>query len=72
MPKVKINGAFIYYETRGDGPETIIFAHGLLCSGIMFENQIAALQSRYRCVSFDFRGQGQSSRLRPECLETKT
>ena len=61
MPKVKINGAFIYYETQGDGPETIVFAHGLLWSGIMFENQIAALKSRYRCVSFDFRGQGQST-----------
>ena len=26
----------------------------------MFENQIAALKNRYRCITFDFRGQGQS------------
>jgi len=30
MPAVKVNGANIYYEERGSGPETIVFAHGLL------------------------------------------
>jgi pimeloyl-ACP methyl ester carboxylesterase len=61
MPKVKVNGAWIHYETQGDGPETIVFAHGLLWSGSMFDNQMAALKSHYRCIAFDFRGQGQST-----------
>ena len=30
MPRLSINGAEIFYETHGDGPETIVFAHGLL------------------------------------------
>ncbi len=60
MPKININGVNLHYEEQGDGPETIVFAHGLLFSGRMFDNQVAALKSRYRCISFDFRGQGQS------------
>lgn len=60
MPSVKVNGANIYYEERGSGPETIVFAHGLLWSGRMFRRQVEALEDRFRCVTFDFRGQGQS------------
>jgi 3-oxoadipate enol-lactonase len=50
----------IYYEEHGNGDETIVFAHGLLWSGQMYEAQVAALKDRYRCITFDFRGQGQS------------
>jgi pimeloyl-ACP methyl ester carboxylesterase len=60
MPKLQINHAEIYFEEHGAGPETIVFAHGLLWSGRMFDNQVNALQDRYRCITFDFRGQGQS------------
>ncbi|MEZ4511166.1 MAG: alpha/beta fold hydrolase [Chloroflexota bacterium] len=60
MPKLKVNGANIHYEISGEGSETIVFAHGLLWSGKMFAAQVAALHDRYRCITFDFRGQGQS------------
>ena len=60
MPKIKINGVPIHYEMQGEGPETIVFAHGLLWSGKMFEDQMAALKHHYRCIAFDFRGQGQT------------
>ena len=60
MPKLQINDAEIHFEEHGAGPETIVFAHGLLWSGRMFDNQVNALQDRYRCITFDFRGQGQS------------
>ena len=60
MPKIQVNGAGLYYEQHGTGTETIVFAHGLLWSGRMFDDQVKALQDRYRCVTFDFRGQGQS------------
>jgi pimeloyl-ACP methyl ester carboxylesterase len=55
-----INGARLYYEEHGSGPQTVIFAHGLLWSGQMFAQQVEVLQQRYRCVTFDWRGQGQS------------
>ncbi len=60
MPYVETNGARLYYEDTGAGTQTIVFAHGLLWSGRMFDAQVAALRARYRCVTFDFRGQGQS------------
>jgi len=60
MPKITVNGANLYYEDTGSGREAIVFAHGLLWSGRMFQAQVAALKGRYRCVTFDFRGQGES------------
>src|SRR5215467_4339172 len=60
MPIIRVNGAGIYYEEHGTGPGTIVFAHGLLWSCRMFDDQVTALKDRYRCIAFDFRGQGKS------------
>lgn len=60
MPRVRVNGAELHYEDTGDGPETVVMAHGLLLSGRMFDGVVAGLRDRYRCVTFDFRGQGAS------------
>jgi len=60
MPRIQVNGTSLFYEDQGNGPETIVFAHGLLMSSKMFEKQIAVLQEHYRCIALDFRGQGQS------------
>jgi pimeloyl-ACP methyl ester carboxylesterase len=60
MSRLRVNGAEIYYEDVGSGSQTIVFAHGLLWSCRMFDAQVAALKDRYRCVSFDFRGQGRT------------
>lgn len=60
MPRLRVNGAELYYEEHGSGPEAIVFAHGLLFSSRMFDDQVAALKPRYRCITCDFRGQGQS------------
>src|SRR5262245_22523011 len=62
MPTMGVNGANLYYEDTGPSAsgETIVFAHGLIWSCRMFDAQVAALRERYRCVAFDFRGQGKS------------
>lgn len=39
---------------------TVVFGHGLLFSGHMFELQIERLRSTYRCVTIDWRGQGKT------------
>ena len=60
MPYADLNGAHIHFtDTGGDG-EAIVFSHGLLFSGDMFEAQVAHFRDRYRCVTFDHRGQGRS------------
>ena len=60
MPIIRVNGAALYYEEHGTGSETIVYAHGLLWSCRMFDAQVAQFKEHYRCVAFDFRGQGQS------------
>ena len=60
MPKLQVDGLSLHYEDTGGGPETVLFSHGLLFSGRMFDAQVAALEGRYRCVTYDHRGQGRS------------
>lgn len=48
-------------EGHPDAP-VVLFAHGLLFSGWMFQHQIEHLRGQYRCVTIDFRGQGNSPR----------
>ncbi len=60
MPSLAVDGVELHYEERGSGP-AVVFSHGLLWSGRMFEAQLAALSSRYRCIAYDHRGQGRSA-----------
>jgi pimeloyl-ACP methyl ester carboxylesterase len=60
MPKLQVNGVELHYEERGTGPTTIVFSHGLLWSGRMYDEQVAALSARHRCIAYDHRGQGRS------------
>jgi len=59
MPEVVIRGARLSYLERGKGPP-VVFSHGFLWSGRMFDAQVAALESRFRCIAYDHRGQGKS------------
>jgi 3-oxoadipate enol-lactonase len=47
------------FSDEGSGP-LIVFGHGLLADRHMFDAQIAALRDRYRCVSVDWPGHGES------------
>lgn len=60
MPSLTVDGVALHYEERGTGP-AIVFSHGLLWSGRMYRAQVDALSSRYRCITYDHRGQGQSA-----------
>ena len=60
MPFLDINQAKIHYQEAGQGPETIVFSHGLLMNCTMYRAQVEVLSKRYRCISYDHRGQGRS------------
>ena len=56
------NSVSLYYEDSSptsDKP-VMLFAHGLLWSTRLYDKQVAYFKDRYRCIAFDFRGQGQS------------
>ncbi|MSP59716.1 MAG: alpha/beta fold hydrolase [Myxococcales bacterium] len=73
MPEIAIAGTTVHYEDTGGSGDAIVFAHGFLWSGAMYRPQVEALRTRYRCVTFDFRGQGQSQvAARGYDLETLT
>ncbi|MCK8681432.1 alpha/beta fold hydrolase [Streptomyces lichenis] len=66
MPLLTTSGAatLAYTDTgpppgRPDAP-TVVFGHGLLFGGWMFRPQTASLSAEYRCVTLDWRGQGDS------------
>jgi 3-oxoadipate enol-lactonase len=61
MPMLRVNGTELYYEDTGGRGPAILFSHGLLWDTSLFAPQIAELKSRYRCVAYDHRGQGQSA-----------
>lgn len=61
MAEIIVNGARLYYEDVGTALRgTIVFAHGLLWASWMFDAQVDAFADRYRCIRYDFRGQGKS------------
>lgn len=57
---MKINGVELYFESSGNGTETIVFSHGYLMNNTMFQGQINELNDKFRCISYDHRGHGKS------------
>jgi pimeloyl-ACP methyl ester carboxylesterase len=58
MSVAEVNGQRISYTDHGgDGPP-VIFSHGFLMDGSMFDAQVSALHQEFRCVTWDERGHG--------------
>jgi pimeloyl-ACP methyl ester carboxylesterase len=59
MLKFQRNGVRLAYSVRGTGP-TLLLSHGFGLTQRMWDAQVAHLQDRYRVVTWDFRGHGES------------
>ncbi len=55
----EINGARLYYEHDGSGPD-VVFVHAGICDSRMWEPQWAAFTERHRVLRYDLRGYGRS------------
>jgi 3-oxoadipate enol-lactonase len=51
----------IYFESWGDGAETVVLAHGMGGSHAVWYQQVPFLAQRYRVVTWDQRGFGRST-----------
>ena len=60
MPILHLNHADLHYTDTGGNGEVLFFSHGLLWSGYMFHKQEAYFKNKYRIITHDHRGQGQS------------
>ena len=61
MPFYTHKNGKTYYEVSGSGNEHMVFAHSMLFNLRMFDDQIKALCSSFKCLAYDFKGQGKSS-----------
>ena len=61
------SGEKLYYEDKGQGPDTLVMMHGWTSSHKIYRKPMGALQKQARCVIFDHRGHGQSKQAnRPD------
>jgi pimeloyl-ACP methyl ester carboxylesterase len=58
MSVANVNGQQISYTDSGGDADAIIFSHGFLMDGSMFDSQVAAARDEFRCVTWDQRGHG--------------
>ncbi len=59
MPRVKVNGIKLYYESHGQG-YAVIFQHGFVGTTKMWQPQVPVFSREYRFIIYDARGHGQS------------
>ncbi|MEO8541035.1 MAG: alpha/beta fold hydrolase [bacterium] len=59
MATINRDGVNIYYEDNGEGP-AVLLSHGYSATTRMWEGQVSALKGRYRVITWDMRGHGQS------------
>jgi pimeloyl-ACP methyl ester carboxylesterase len=57
--RVRLNGIEIEYQDGGHG-SPVLLGHGYSATGRMWDGQRAALGDRYRIISWDMRGHGQT------------
>ena len=61
MPVASVNGQGIAYDDTGGEGAAVILAHGFLMDRSMFEPQVASLRDRYRMITWDARGFGDTA-----------
>jgi aminoacrylate hydrolase len=68
MPRVEVAGGSLGYEIAGDG-EALVLISGLNGLGTFWRSQIEALSPRFKTITFDHRGVGDSTGAPPYSVE---
>jgi pimeloyl-ACP methyl ester carboxylesterase len=61
MSVAEVNGQRISFDDSGGTGPAILFSHGFLMDGSMFDAQVAGLKDEFRCVTWDERGHGRTA-----------
>ena len=70
MPARTVNGAAIFYEEAGTGAPPIVLLHSFPLDSRVWEAQREALSDRFRVITPDLRGWGQSKSSDPFTIES--
>jgi pimeloyl-ACP methyl ester carboxylesterase len=60
LPYAELHDQRLFYEDTGGDRPVIAFSHGLFMDHSMFDPQVQALRDRFRCITWDQRGHGQT------------
>lgn len=68
MPEkmLEIGGERIFVADSGGDLPALLFVHGTMMDGTVWDKQVAAFEARYRCVRPDLRGHGRSTARSPD------
>ncbi|MDE2252953.1 MAG: alpha/beta hydrolase [Betaproteobacteria bacterium] len=61
MPYATVNGQRVYFRDSGGPGPALVFCHGLLMDGSMFEPQVKCFRDEWRCITWDQRGHGRTA-----------
>ena len=56
-----LDGRLIHYTTYGKGSKTVVLLHGWTCDESFWKKQTGALSKKYRVITIDLPGHGQSA-----------
>ena len=59
MPSAAVDGVRLHYDVGGEGP-ALLLSHGFGATGRMWDGQRRALADRWRVVTWDMRGHGET------------
>ncbi|BCJ88536.1 alpha/beta fold hydrolase [Effusibacillus dendaii] len=62
----QINGTTLNYEVKGNGPESVVFVHGLGGSLNIWHSQVKICSRYFKTLTYDLRGSGRSDISVPE------
>jgi pimeloyl-ACP methyl ester carboxylesterase len=67
MASIEVGPQTLHFEDTGGAAPAVLFCH-ITMNGAMFSPQLTAFAGRYRCITWDQRGHGQSPASGPFTL----
>src|SRR5260370_51531 len=68
MASIEVGPQTLHFEDTGGAGPAVLFCHSFTMNGAMFSPQLTAFAGRYRCITWDQRGHGQSPASGPFTL----
>src|SRR5258708_30354603 len=68
MASIEVGPQTLHFDDTGGSGPAVLFCHSFAMNGAMFSPQLTDFAGRYRCITWDQRGHGQSPASGPFTL----